>query len=276
MHRSTASRVYKWKTNSPYPVTAAVRGQNMYRYSLTIAFVVSLATQLQAVHCDAIDVDGEHKFIREFPLHGFMFPRHVRIDDPGFHSRRYQCSWELRKSRLYLKSFDAKSGGQFIDPKTIFGEDLPVLATWHTGKITILNKPVDPLKWEPSHVAADVCLVDRGKVLQQHSISRLRLTRPSNLTGFTLKRIDGKLVAQPQSGFRHDGWVGYGHRTRQIVGGDFIHGILDPNGISMTFDGSSDALANAVLAGEKGNSFTVVRSTPEKPDRIEAVVVDRQ
>jgi hypothetical protein len=108
----------------------------------------------------------------EHPLEWFWLqhpPRPTFDDTTTSNRKNYTARWEIRESRLYLASFDAKRKGKSVAIDAILsGGKLPMLATWYSGKLHIgLGEVVGWEKGKPKYERQEVLDIEKGAVIGQ-------------------------------------------------------------------------------------------------------------
>jgi hypothetical protein len=267
---------------------AAVRHSSdmlrLYSFLLTFLVIPLVSAQDQLPHgvlpWNKISVNAEPWVLVESPLRDFDDKKHaLNFDVLNYHVPSHSVTWEIREDILFLTDIQGNVAGKPFDPRTAFGSELPVRAEWYSGRLTLLNKQIEPSyssTLEHKFVPSQVYLVNRGHVVYKRNLKRLAFGLRSDNVGFSLKRKDDHFIAVPRFNSSDENRIGYGIDSDRVVGGDIVHGLVDPNGISLEFSTETEELANAALSGARGTHLMVIISSPEKPSRIRAVKVERK
>ncbi|TWT79642.1 hypothetical protein CA13_10470 [Planctomycetes bacterium CA13] len=219
---------------------------------------------------DTISVEGTEKVVRERPLWKY-WPRTKRPKFDVLNTANWSGfypHWEIRDSMLFLVGFEAYLNGQQVDPAEIFGEPLPVAATWYSGKLTILNRGFAGSSSDTHYAKADIHLVEEGKVIQVHRKPSMRFSSHPRSPGFDVVRHGGRLVVESVHSSRM--------ATPKIIDGDVLHGIINTNGVSTIFTTESiDLVKSLVRIEADGGSITLLLSTPPRNDVIRKFRISR-
>ncbi len=229
---------------------------------------------------DKISVNDATWVLVESPLRTFGDKSSsLNFDVVNFHVPSHSVAWEIREESLFLTDLQGNVAGKPVNLKKTFGRDLPVRADWYTGRHEIMEKQiVSNYSLTPEHifVRSQVYLINRGRVIYERNLKRMAFGVHSDNVGFRLKRKDDHFVAVPRVGSSRENCISYGIASKEVVVGEIVHGLVDPNGISLEFSTETEEVANAALSGARGTYVTVIVSLPEDPNRIRAVKVLRK
>ncbi len=110
---------------------------------LAIAVLFALSDSVRATPqiADEGRYEGKECVVLDYPLEHYWLhhARHPIFDDDTTANRKnYHARWEVRNSRLYLISFDARRKGNPVPIDAVIpGSKLPMLATWYSGRLHI-------------------------------------------------------------------------------------------------------------------------------------------
>ena len=218
---------------------------------------------------DTLLLDRKREPIREYPLNDFLSEKEEpRFDVPHTANYKgYTCCWEIRNSKLWLVDFNAKRDRKNVRPEDIFGQKLPIEAKWYSGRLTAFYE-MPPFansdlgrKFDSRH------FIISGGVVEASRRTKARIGLPWGDNGFNVKRIDGKLTITD---------VNQKEPISKLLSeGETLVGLLDPNGVSVTFRGESPELVRAILQGDVGTEFIVIIEPADGDKQIRAVRVTR-
>lgn len=236
---------------------------------ITISTSTAVATDQES---DSMIVGGQKRWI--YTTIGLAEDWHGRNLDFDLRSSNwsgYNCEWEIRDSRLYLKGFEATVNGKPVARKDAFphSKKWPLHATWFSGVVTVLDKPVrlSRASHEPMYVPATRYLVEKGNVQARRHFRRLRIG-PDLRPVLKVKRVSGEFVVV-SSPVRHK------DELPEVWIDDVVLGIVNPNGFSINFTDESEELANAMLAIHADKEVQLILRSPALNNKLRIVTVKR-
>jgi hypothetical protein len=90
---------------------------------------------------DVITIGRKESVILERPLNSFLGTNGPRFDvESTGNYKGYFAKWEIKESRLYLTSFNAKTNGQSFPVSVLFpNKKLSIEALWYSGTIHVVE-----------------------------------------------------------------------------------------------------------------------------------------
>jgi hypothetical protein len=266
---------------------AFINATYMIRF-ITVSLIILLHRSVLSQDCfvngtlpgERIVVEAKEWRLVELPLGNFTDKRQaLSFDIEDFHTPSHIAVWEIRDDALYLSDLTGTVGGKPFDPTTAFGKQLPVRADWYSGKLTLVKKQIETdyaLNAATKFIEAKVYLVSHGHIIYMRNLSRMASGVLPGRFGFTLKREDDHFVAIPIAHKLEEASIGFGVNFDGVKSGDIVHGLIDPNGVSLEFSGESEEVVNAALSGVRGTEVNFIVSSPSNPKKIRVATHERK
>jgi hypothetical protein len=150
---------------------------NVIRALVATAFVVGQAFATEQGR-DAITFAGQQDSILECPLNDFLgrLPMSPRFDIPNTANYKgYTASWEVKDSRLYMRTFHATTNDQPYSISSLFpGRKLPIHADWYSGALHIVSGRETWAKGRYTYERVTTLQVTNGVVLTTNRMTNVK------------------------------------------------------------------------------------------------------